>query len=522
MAKPRSDQLFRLIKSLSKAEKRYFNLYTSRLTIGKKNNYVILFRAIDNQQEYDEKSFEKFFKKQSFQTPSAIAKGRLYEIILKSLDAFHADSSINVEIRKLLHYTEILFKKSLYEESEKMLLKAKRIAVQYEKYNALLEVLNWEKKLMEKGSYAGNTLEDLANQLTADESIIEKITNYSEFWNLKSRLFILLNKQGKARDNAELAAFKKIIDTTLLKSENKALSYESKYLYFQIYSAYYFGISDYKNSYAYIKKHLKLIEANQNMFLEEPNKYFAVLSNMIYLCSQLKKFNEIPVYLGKLKAIAQNVSDDRTEDLEIKLFATTYSVELSLYIQTAAFEKALLLIPIIEAGLEKYHDKINKVRAAYFFFNISIVYFSVGNFSKALSWINKLLNEKSVDSSMDIHCFAKIFNLIIHLEMGNNELIPYAFKSTMRYLEKRNRIYKFETVFFDFLKMIQKAANAKAVRASYVTLRNDLKTLSNDSYEKTVFEYFDFVSWAESKIEQTSFETEAKKKLIAKPSLSAV
>ncbi len=49
-----SNQLFQLIKSLNKSEKRYFNLYASRHTIGEKNNYVILFEAIDKQIEYDE------------------------------------------------------------------------------------------------------------------------------------------------------------------------------------------------------------------------------------------------------------------------------------------------------------------------------------------------------------------------------------------------------------------------------------------------------------------------------------
>src|SRR2546423_12681940 len=126
MSKHSSDQLFRLIKSLTKSEKRYFKLFASRHTIGEKNDYVVLFEAIDSQEEYDEKKLMKNFK-HAFQSPSAIAKARLYEIILRSLDAYHANSSIDVEIRKLLHYSEILFKKSLYKDSDKALSKAKRL-----------------------------------------------------------------------------------------------------------------------------------------------------------------------------------------------------------------------------------------------------------------------------------------------------------------------------------------------------------------------------------------------------------
>jgi tetratricopeptide (TPR) repeat protein len=522
MSKPTSDHLFRLIKSLTKAEKRYFKLFASRHTIGEKNDTLILFEAIDTQEVYDEKKLMKFFKQPTFQNRPAIAKARLYETVLLSLDAFHADSSVDVEVRKLLHFSEILFKKSLYDESQKMLAKAKRLATQFEKHPLLLDIFKWEKKLIESKSYFDKSFEDMTKMLEEDQVVIEKITNYCEFWYIKSRLFILLNKQGRVRDHAELASFKNIIDNTLLKGEDKALSYETRCLYYHIYSAYYFGTGDYKSSYSYIKKHLKITESNSTFFKEEPNRYFATLSNMIYLCIQIRKFKEIPGYLKKLKAIPQSFADEMTEDLEIKLFSTSLSAELSLFMKTGMFEKALQLIPAIESGIKKYSGKLNKVRVTYFYFNIAILYFADGNYSKALFWTNCLLNDTSLDESLDMYCFAKIFNLIVHLEMGNNDVIPYTFKSTLRYLEKRKRIYRFESVFFNFINKIQKAKNNEDVENSYAALRNELKVLSKDPFEKTVFEYFDFVSWAESKIRKTSFATEVKKKLTEKTLMGEV
>jgi hypothetical protein len=522
MSKPSSDHLFRLIKSLTKAEKRYFKLFASRHTIGEKNDNLILFEAIISQEIYDEKKLMKFFKQLTFQSRPAIAKARLYDIVLLSLDAFHADSSVDVEIRKLLHFTEILFKKSLYDESYKMLCKAKRIAAQHEKHPLLLDIFKWEKKLIESKAYVDKSFEDVAKMLEEDQMVLEKITNYCEFWYIKSRLFILLNKQGRVRDHAELASFKNIIDSILLKGEGRALSYETRYLYYHIYSAYYFGIGDYKSSYNYIKKHLKIIENSSVFFKEEPNKYFATLSNMVYLCVQLRKFKEVPLYLKKLKAIPENFSEEMTEDLEIKLFSTSLSAELSLYIQTGMFEEGLQLIPAIENGINKYSEKLNKVRVAYFYFNIAILYFADRNYSKALFRINCLLNDTSLDENQDIYCFAKIFNLIIHIEMCNNEVIPYTVKSTLRYLEKRKRIYRFETVFFNFINKFQKAKSIVDKKDSYVKLLTDLKILTGDPFEKTVFEYFDFVSWVESKIRNNSFEAEVKKKLAEKKLLDEI
>ncbi len=513
MSKQSSDHLFRLIKSLTTAEKRYFKIFAARHTIGDKNEYVNLFDAIDKQENYNESKLLVLFKNSTFGHSPAIAKNRLYETILKCLHAYHADSSVDVEIQRLLHFTEILFKKSLYDDSRKTLNRAKKLAIRYEKHFTLLEVHKWEKRMIEKDSYSTINVEEITNMYELDQELMGKVTNYIDFWYIKSRLFLLLNKKGKVRDSNELNNFKTIIDNTLLVNEGNALSYETRYLYYHIYSAYYFGIGDYKNSYTYISKHLELIEQNAEVFDEEPNKYFAVLSNMIYLCTQLRKFEEIPVYLGKLKSISKSNVKKMTEDLDIKLFSSTYSAELSLYLQTGEFEKALELIDDIEVGLKKYKNKISKIRIAYFYFNIAIVYFALGNYSGALKWINLLLNDNDIDSSQDIHCIGRIFNLIIHLEIGNDDLIPYTFRSTQRYLSKRKRIYRFETVFLQFINKLSKAESAGAIKNSFHALRPELQALVKDPFEKSVFEYFDFITWVEGKYLGIPFREMVKKKI---------
>lgn len=513
MSKSTSDQLFRLIKSLTTAEKRYFKIFASRHSIGGKNEYVNLFDAIDKQTEYDESKLVGLFKNSTFAHSPAIAKNRLFETVLKSLHAFHADSSVDVELQRLMHSTEILFKKSLYEESRKVINRAKKLAQKYEKHFMMLEIYRWEKKLLEKDSYAGSNIEDITGMNQHDQELLEKIKNYNDFWYIKSRLFLLLNKKGKVRDTTELNNFKTIIDNTLLQNEGSALSYETRYLYYHIYSAYYFGIGDYKNSYIYIGKHLDLIEKHADIFGEEPNKYFAVLSNMIYLCTQLRKFSEIPVYLKKLKEIPQSSIKKMNEDLGIKLFSSTYSAELSLYIQTGEFDKAFGLIDEIEAGLAKYKNKISKVRISFFYFNIAVVFFAIDDYSGALKWINKLLNDSDIDSSQDIHCMGRVLNLIIHLEIGNNDLIPYTFRSTQRYLNKRKRIYRFESVFLNFINKLSKADDPAEVRNCYHTLRPELQTLSKDPFEKSVFEYFDFITWVEGKYLSIPFREMVRKKI---------
>jgi len=512
MSRPSSDQLFRLVKSLSKAEKRYFKLFAGRHSSHGKSDYITLFDAIEKQDIYDESKLAVKFKGTTFGHSPAIAKNRLYEAVLKSLHAFHSEGSIGVELQRLLHFVEILFNKSLYDESRKILNKASRIAQKYERHTFLIDIGKWEKRLLEKDSYAGKDFKDIQEILEADRRIIEKLRNYTEFWNIKSRLMLLLNKKGKVRDNDEMEKFKTIIDNTLLINEENALSYETRYLYFQIYSAYYFGTGDYHKSYEFINKHLELIEDHEEIFKEEPNKYFSALSNMIYLCTQLKKYDEVPRYLEKLKAIPEK-NTKMNEDMAIKLFSTTYSTELSLYMQTGEFSNALSLIQTVDDGLIKYKGKISKIRESFFRFTISQVYFAVADYSNAIKWINQLLNDDDIDDSQDIHCMARIFNLIIHLEAGNEELVPYTIRSTQRYLDKRNRIYKFETIFLSFINKLLKASGKGERKESFKSLRKELIVISKDPFEKSVFEYFDFTSWVEGKYLDIPFGDMVKQKM---------
>jgi len=501
-----SDQLHQLIKSLTKGEKRYFKLYSSRHTIGEKNNYQIIFDAIDKQKTYDEDLILKKFKNEAFVNKFSITKNRLYETILKSLDAFHANSSIEAQLKRQIHCAEILYKKSLYKQSAKQLRSAKKVAYKYEKHTSLLEIFMWEKLLIEKDNYTSTGPEELAEILDQDQLILDKIKNYSQFWNIKSRLFQILHQQGRARSADELSRFKDIIDNTLLASEDRALYFETQYLYNHIYSGYYFGAGDYPRSYDHLTKLVKHIEGNRDKFKEEPNIYFSVLTNIIYVGSQLEAYREVFEYLEKLRSLPETLLLNTNEDLDIKLFSSTNSIELTLYAITGQFDKGIELVPQIEEGFRIYGEKINSVRRAYLEANIAILFFCNEDYNQALKWSNQLLNNADIDKTLDIFCFTQIINLLIHLELGNKRLAPYALKSAQRYLQTRNRVYRFESVMLSFINQVLKSKSDKHLSELYVELAADLKELESDPFEKAAFEYFDFVSWVQSKIDNQSYK----------------
>lgn len=90
----------------------------------------------------------------------------------------------------------------------------------------------------------------------------------------------------------------------------------------------------------------------------------------------------------------------------------------------------------------------------------------------------------------------QILNLIIHLELGNKSLLPYTLRSTQRYLETRNKVYQFESVFLAFINEVLKKRQSKPTRELYEGLAKELTKLKQDHFERHAFDFYDFLGWA--------------------------
>ncbi len=505
MANKSSDQLHRLIHSMTKPEKRYFKIHTSKNMAGESGNYQLLFDVIAKQEEYDEEKILQKFRKEAFVQRFPITKNRLYNVVLKSLDAFHSNSSADARLKRQIHYAEILYKKSLYDQALKILQGARKMAEDLEQWSTLLEISKWEKRMMERQNYENVQEADIIEIRKNDLELLKKLDEFHLLWHAKSLLFNRMYKKGRARSAEDAAAFKSDLTCLAGYENNPASGIENSYLYHHLMSAYYYSLNDYKNSLPHLKSNLGLISENISFFAEEPDIYLSVLTNTIYVGMQMGEYDSSFALLKDVKKMPERLQEEMTEDLSIRIFATTANLELALYIYSGNFEQGLKALPALEEGLYRYEDRLSALRKAQFYFNIALVCFGAGRYNEALKWLNQLLNNIGIDQSLDIHCFAQLFFLIIHLELGNKSLLPYALRSTQRYLQTRERVYQFEQVFLDFINQSLHKRQQNDERERYAELLLKLEQLEQDPFERTAFEYFDLPSWARSKAEQRSF-----------------
>src|SRR5262249_49149187 len=118
-----SDSVFRLIHSLTKSEKRYFSLQAA--VNRNSSTYLRLFKALDQQREYDETLLRKQWQDEHFLRNLPVIKVQLYHFLLKTLRNFHESRSVDFTLKELMLDAAILNEKALYEESKAKLQRAR-------------------------------------------------------------------------------------------------------------------------------------------------------------------------------------------------------------------------------------------------------------------------------------------------------------------------------------------------------------------------------------------------------------
>ena len=506
MPKAHSIDLFELIKSLSPAEKGYIKKYALRNSTKGNLVYLSLFNDIDRQKVYNDHALLKNLKYKG-QFPQL--KKYLYSAICKALDAFHAESGPNQQLRKMLNMIEILYDKGLETQCWKLLANAKRIARIHELYPYLIELLQWEKGL---AIIQDHDFEQESEKIyTEEQEYLQNLKTMSDYWQQRSKFVNFTSRSFTMRSVSKLEELKKITDNSLFTSDKIPTAWKVK-VYFHNMKGLYFTITgDAKKAYLHHKECLNLFESFPEKFLHDPESYLTAINDCFLCFEKLKK----PIEIERLISLYHSLKKFKLDNLNIRCGTfLLYGNELHYYLIRGEFEKGVALVEKIEPDLKQYLTTIPKAVQLILCINCAIVNFGNGNFSNALKWVNKILINDSSNLRNDIVCFARILSLITHFELNNADMLEYTVKSTYRFLYKRGGLYKYETAILHFIKnKISKNLNNKELIQAFIALKGELEEIVKDPLEQNALESFNFIYWLKSKIENRPFKEILREKL---------
>lgn len=492
-----SDDLFLLIKSLSKTEKRYFRLYAQNSVSLKKRPYVKLFDAIGRQKDYNESVLKhkeivpvKNLKK---------AKWRLSAIILKSMDIYYSASIFDAGFKSQFKNIYVLYQKALYNQCSKNIVKLKKQLLFYERYSEIIELSRFEKRL----PTGKNT--QIKESYAIEKEAINSLALEIELQYLSDTIYQITEINERVRDEKNIRKIRELSRNPLLNRGAAPRSFRGLYYYYSAKGFCHSALGQHKECYKYRKNQIKLIEKNSHQINQYPELNIAAIHNFLISCFFTGHRSEYYLYLKKLKKMEAHYNKSGNKRMAISLFSVTANQETSTISVLCNFHKINDLIPELEEKIKRYGNGVNINILLTLYYNIAYNLFGTGNYSKTLVWINKIINHPNVEVRQDVQVFAKILNLIVHYEMGNAELLTYINRSAFRFVNKKGRLYKYESNVLEFMKKLSLIVDKKELNELYKTFRKKLFILSTDPTEKFAFEGFDIISWIESKIENRPF-----------------
>ena len=501
MPRDKSNATFHLIKSLSKNEKRYFKIYVQRG--GQENTKTIkLFDAILEQEVYNE---NEILKKHPDFTPGQFSnlKAELYKHILQALRLFHDGKNLDIKIRKHIDYSQLLIDRNMYAQAENQLKKAKKLASQNDSLELLLEIGRLEKKIL-TNIFVTNNQKKVNNIVSEIIHITEKINRVSQLSNLESKLNSLYKKVGFIRDKRDHNAIENYLNKNLPEYEEETLSILEKIHLYNLFIGYYFFIHDFLSGYKEAKKLVNLFHENENLKKSKTDFYIQALNKFSIAQSKLSRYEEFVKTVNLIQDIPYISGIVLNEDIKTKLYKYYYLHELNRYMMLGDFKAGVQMIEDMQDDLYHFIEKLDQHTTIIFYYKIASMHFGNSEYNKAIKWLNKIISMPDADIRRDIHCFARILNLVAHYELENLDVIDYYIRSTYRFLAKKHDLRLYQQYTLRFLKNLGKNYSNENITHQFINLREQLLTLRDKPYEKRAFIYFDIISWLESRISNRS------------------
>lgn len=504
MSKTPSKRLFALIKSLSGPEKRYFKV-VNRADSGSK--YWLLFHAIEAQEVFDDELLQQeVYGKAPVQSRKySELKAYLYDLLLKSLQQYDEQTSIDYQLKHLLMGVRSLHRRWLFDDCKYLLKRAKKIALKYERFSVILEVLDWEKQL----AYAGGDVDFLNTNLTTlqqeEESCLAKMANIKIYQGLFYRLYLMVQK-NTVRSQTGKQEVETLAQHPLLAAENQCLSFRAKILFYRIHSILHYQFRETEAFYNSCKALIELMESSPAILKEDSTQYIAALSNFAASCGYRGAYEEMRSVLEKLRKVKPQTIDD-----QLKIHRQYYNNYFGLCINTGSFEEGLKVLKRHLQDVKKIDNSLFEHRS--FYFQYFYIYFGVEDYDQALNYLNEWLNlPRSVDQQ-DLQHLARLLNLVVHFEMGNTILLTSLLRSTQRNLQKKGRYNTFEQLLIQCLKQANQLPAYREQQKVFKDYLEKLAVQTLTARDRATLRFFDFESWLEAKASRTLFSEVVKRKI---------
>ena len=182
------DDLYQLIRSLNKSEKKFFTQYVNIYEKGSSPIYLQLFDFLNLEPVYSEERIFKKFKDPNFKKNYPVTKHYLKNLIIKTLR--HSELTVREDRDLTVYILDVkrLMAKGLFPMAKKMIEKLKEEAYEEEKLNDVIHLIAMQRGLISMGYYRHEPEVNLDSLDVEEEKLMEMIRQLRNIMNCSIKL----------------------------------------------------------------------------------------------------------------------------------------------------------------------------------------------------------------------------------------------------------------------------------------------------------------------------------------------
>ena len=500
MPKTQKESLFRLIKSLSKSEKRQFKLYVNRLESNTDKKFITLFDLLDKMSVYDEQKItnSKIVKREQLSN----VKSHLYKQILVSLRLSISSTNKRLQLREQLDYVYILYNKGLYEQSLQMLQRVKAQAIKLDERATEFQAIEFEKAVQTQ--YLSKTDFDYVSEIATQST---QIASHNEITAKLSSLALLLYAKnvhyGYVKNNKEFRDITTFFESHIEEIDLDNAGFSESFWYYKSHLLYSILVQDLLSAYKFANKWVELFFMSPNMIELHPVFFIRGHHHLFEILYLLKYKSKFKMALERFEATLAQPSFPKNHNISPYIFMGRYNNKINFHFLEGSFEEAIPLIPEVLNGVVQHTDQLDQHHIMGLFYKIACIYFGAGNLQKCIEYLQLIISDKSLRVHQDLMCFSRVLNVVAHYDAGLDYELETQVKQTYKFLLKMDELQAVQKELIRFMRSLTDIY-PNELKQAFRQLHASLKRFENDPYEKRSFLYLDILSWLESKIENRS------------------
>ncbi len=477
-----SDQLWELIHQMSPSEKSFFKKNIQSKHSKEDLLYLKMFNSLNAMPKFSDKEFAVQFGKGN---QVSRMKTYLYELLLNSLIELGNHSDSILRSKTSLNSSWILFQKGLYNQSRKMVDKAKEQAVVNTDLYTEAEALSLKRLIYLAALDIGGVRETIQEEGRIRELILE----IQEFELLYYSFASFSFNKGNIINAQERNILDTLVNDPKLRSVENCRSDVSRSYYHRIYTLYFGMIGEYEEMYNSALSRYHLLQNASNAQLDTQN-FINSLNNLIEAC----------LVTGRL----QDAIDYNIELIELRTASTYFEarknirhtiLSLQILIKTVNQENDAesLLKKEFELCFFKYLRFVRVDEKLEMLYLIITYYFNRRSFKECKHWIKQYYLLPKTKTRVDLQLFIMIINIYMNFLSSDTDHLNYLIRNMERFERNEKILDSYERKLLDLIKLeINQVRNSVSDKASLFNLKDKLSVIQHQRNEMSMAKYIRF------------------------------